>query len=334
MDHRAFVCLSLLLLGTPGAWSAETPNPPPPPAAPPAAPRIDLQQDDAKGQLRATIDGQEAFVFNYGPTVDLPHFYPLRSPTGQSMLVQHPDPYPHHRALWFADTVERAGLRTGNLYEAYYTGPGGREQPGPPFRDHVRHVQFTFGPKGERVAQLEEQLVWEIDQTIPVLDEYRQLRIAALGAGEYLLDITFRLTAAHGDLDFVSDQVHYAWPFVRMDQAFSVDRGGRLTNSAGGVNQQGTHDKPADWVDYSATVDGQTSGLTIFSHSDNPRPHLWLTRDYGTFGPRRVHAQSGQRFQLPQGQSLQQRVGILVHRGDVDEGQVARRFAAYCHGTP
>ena len=100
MNHRAFVCLSLLLLGTPGAWSAETPPSP-------AAPRIDLQQDDAKGQLRATIDGQEAFVFNYGPTVDLPHFYPLRSPTGQSMLVQHPDPYPHHRALWFADTVER-----------------------------------------------------------------------------------------------------------------------------------------------------------------------------------------------------------------------------------
>ena len=190
-----------------------------------------------------------------------------------------------------------------------------------------------IGPHAERTAQLEEQLVWEIDQTIPVLDEYRQLRIVAFSAGEYLLDITFRLTAAHGDVDFVSDQVHYAWPFVRMDPAFSVDRGGRLTNSAGGVNQQGTHDKPADWVDYSATVDGQTSGLTIFSHSDNPRPHLWLTRDYGTFGPRRVHAQSGQRFQLRQGQSLRQRVGILVHRGDVDEGQVARRFAAYCHGT-
>ncbi len=118
-----------------------------------------------------------------------------------------------------------------------------------------------------------------------------------------------------------------------MDTAFSVDRGGTLTNSSGGVSQQGTHDQPADWVDYSATVAGETSGLTIFSHTDNPRPHLWLTRDYGTFGPRRMRAQSGERFRLPQGQSLQQRVGILVHRGDVSTGQVAPRFQAYCAGT-
>ena len=163
-----------------------------------------------------------------------------------------------------------------------------------------------------------------------MLDERRELRIVALGSGEYLLDIRFHVTAAHGDVDFVSDHVHYAWPYVRMNEAFSVDRGGTLTNSAGGVNQQGTHDQPADWVDYSNTVEGQTSGLTLFSHTDNPRPHLWLTRDYGTFGPRRTGAQSGQRFRLPQGQSLQQRVGILVHRGDLTQGRVAERYRAYC----
>ncbi len=196
--HREMAILGLLLLWPLSGWGAEDRLPPPQSAgpAPPAEDRIHLQQDDLLGRLQVTIDGQEAFAFNYGSDVDLPHFYPLRGPTGQSLLVQHPEPYPHHRAFWFADTVQREGLRRGNFYEAYYTGPGGREHPGPPFRDHIRHVRFVNGPALERVAQLEEQLVWEIDQDVPVLDEHRQLRIVALGAGEYLLDITFRVTAA------------------------------------------------------------------------------------------------------------------------------------------
>ena len=310
--------LGLVLLGPLCGWAAES--------------RIQLQQDDAQGQLRVTIDGREAFVLNYGPDVDLPHLHPLRSPTGQSMLVQHPQPYPHHRALWFADTVQRQGLRTGNFYEAFYTGPGGRRDPGPPFRDHVRHIRFIPGKTSADQVEVEEQLVWEIDHDVPVLDEHRKMRIVALGNGEYLLDLLFRVTANHGDVDFVSDHVHYAWPYIRMNPAFSVDHGGTLTNSTGGVNQKGTHDQPADWVDYSNTVEGETSGLTIFSHTDNPRPHLWLTRDYGTFGPRRTKAQSGQRFRLQQGQFLEQRVGILVHRGDVSQGQVAERYRVYCAG--
>ncbi len=294
--------------------------------------RIAWDQDDQQGQLRVTIDGQEAFVFNYGPQVDLPHFHPLRSPDGQSMLVAHPQPYPHHRAFWFADTVQRSGQRVGDFYEAYYTGPGGRKDPGPPFRDHVRHVRFVPGAVKENQWQLEEQLIWEIDDDVPILNEQRKLRLVALGDGEYLLEIHFLVTAAYGDVDFVSDAVHYAWPYLRMAPSFSVDQGGRLTNSAGGVNQQGTHNQTADWVDYSNTVEGRTSGLTIFSHPTNGRPQVWLTRDYGTFGPRRMDAKSGRRFRLEKDQSMQQRVAILVHRGDVKQGRVVERYLAYCAG--
>ena len=154
-------------------------------AAQAAGEGIELRQDDAQGTLQVSIDGQEAFVFNYGSDVDLPHFYPLRSPFGQSMLVQHPQPYPHHRAFWFADTVQRKGLRVGDFYEAFYTGPGGRQDPGPPFRDHVRHIRFDKIVISDRQAELEEHLVWEIDNDVPVLQEHRTLRLLALGDGEY-----------------------------------------------------------------------------------------------------------------------------------------------------
>jgi hypothetical protein len=164
------------------------------------------------------------------------------------------------------------------------------------------------------------------------VEERRQMRLVALGNGEYCTDVTYTVTAAFGDVKFVSDWVHYAWPYLRMHPQFSVQQGGTITNSAGGVNQKETNGKPAVWVDYSNTVEGRTEGLAVFSHPDNAQPHKWLTRDYGTFGPRRVDERSGEPFVLEQGDSLTRRVGVLVHRGDVAEAKVAERYQAYAAG--
>jgi len=301
-------------------------------AEPPAESRIAMNQDDRTGQFQVTIDGKEAFVYCYGKELDLPHFFPVRSPAGQSMTVEHPGPYPHHRSFWFADKVALEGKRAMSVYSAWYTGSGGRANPKPPFADHVRHLEFIPGKVVGDRAEIAMKLVWEMDHNVPVLDELRKMRIVALGHGEYFLDITFTVTAAHGPVTFRSDAVHYAWPYIRMNSQFSVDGGGTITNSHGGVNQKQTNGQPAEWVDYSNTVAGQAGGLAIFSHPDNPRPHKWLTRDYGCFGPRRVAERSGKPFTLAQGESLSRRVGVLVHRGDVKSGRVAERFCQYADG--
>jgi hypothetical protein len=70
--------------------------------------------------------------------------------------------------------------------------------------------------------------------------------------------------------------------------------------------------KPGRWVDYSNTVNGVTEGLAVFSHTDNPPPHKWLTRNYGCFGPRRI--------------------GVLVHTGGVTTGTVAEPYHQYIQG--
>ncbi len=88
----------------------------------------------------------------------------------------------------------------------------------------------------------------------------------------------------------------------------------------------------ANWIDYSNTTGDKNAGLTMFSHDDNAKPHRWLTRDYGTFGPRRIDAKSGKQFTLAEGRSMTRRVGILVHTGDVESGQVAKRYAQYVGG--
>jgi len=289
--------------------------------------RIELKRDEKAGELRATIDGKEAFTFFHAADLDLPYLVP-RSPSGKAMTVVHPKPYPHHRSLWFADRVQLAGSGVADFYNALYSRVD-KKDPKSPFGNRVRLVKLGRPAVAGGTATVHAKLLWEMNQKAAVLDEDRRMRLTALGGGEYLLDLTFTVTAAYGDVAFVGDAVHYAWPYVRMTPAFSVQKGGTMTNSAGGVNQKGTNGRPARWVDYSNTVGGVTEGLAVLIHSTGKEARKWLTRDYGTFGPRRVDARSGRKFTLKKGQSLTQRVGILVHKGDVKAGKVAERYAAY-----
>jgi len=299
--------------------------------SPATSSHVALDRDDAAGRLRVLVDGNEALVYQYGADCDLVHYWPVRSPSGKSMTVRHPTPYPHHRSFWFADKVQLAGGRDVSFYGALYSCED-RKNPKPPFRDHVRHVEFLPVEEKPGETAVTSKLVWEMDGDKPVLDELRRMRVVALGDGEYFLDLTFTVTASHGDVTFTSDAVHYAWPYVRMDPTFSVEQGGTITNSEGGINQAGTHGKEARWIDYSNTVEGRTEGLAVFCHPDGDPSPKWLTRDYGCFGPRRPDAQSGKRFTLRKGESLEQRVGVLVHRGDVKQGRVADRYEHYVEG--
>ena len=299
-----------------------------------AKPAIEFKSDEAKGQLQILIGGQEALVYVFGTNVDLPHFYPVRSPSGKSMTVQQTEPYPHHRSFWFADTVQLEGQRQASFYNALYSGTGDKKNPKPPFRDHIRQVASTTttypdGGKGELALKL----IWEMDDgKTPVLDETRRIKITALGNGEYFLDQHYTLRASYGDVTFRSDAVHYAWPFIRLNDDFSAKGGGVLVNSEGQTGQTNTNMKVAQWVDFSRTGVPDAEGLAMFSHPSNEHPHAWLTRDYGCIGPRRVDAKSGKPFTLKKGETIQTRAGVLVHKGDMKSGRVAERYQAYTQG--
>ncbi len=290
---------------------------------------ISLERDDEKGYLCVFIDGEEKWVYQYHPSLDLPHYWPLRSPSGKNMLLQQGEPYPHHRAFWFADTVRFKGGREVSFYNALYSGQKtGENTYGAPFCDHIRHVTFTRLEVYESRAEIEKELVWEMDGDIPVLDECRQLMVYDLGRGEYFLDIQFELKASYGEVEFVSDDVHYAWPYLRMHPDFSGEKGGVITSDRGARGQESTNMEYARWTDYSNTVHGVTEGVAVFQWPDGQK-HRWLTREYGTFGPRRPDEKSGHTFTLKKGRSMTQRVGILVHMGDVKKGKVSERYQRY-----
>lgn len=89
--------------------------------------------------------------------------------------------------------------------------------------------------------------------------------------------------------------------------------------------------KPALWIDYSNTVEGLTEGVAVFQWPDG-KEHRYLTREYGTFGPRRPDDRSGRPFTLKKGESLVQCVGVLVHSGDAASGRVPERYKKFAKG--
>lgn len=287
----------------------------------------EIKHDEAASQLSVLVDGETAVIYQYGSQYALPHYWPLRSPSGKLLTVQHPEPYPHHRSVWIADRVQKTG---GPEVDFYHCWKNYRQQDSPAsgFRHFIEHRRFGKVELEGDIARVAAELRWVVDESDPVLDERRELRVVALGDREYRVDLRWELRASYGDVRFLSDAVHYAWPFVRMHSQFSVDSGAVMTNDRGGRNQKETDGKPALWIDYSATFDGISEGLSLFIPSDDG-PRKWLTRDYGTFGPRRVDSLNGVPFQLSQGESLVGEAALLVHRGDATTGQVAKRYEEY-----
>lgn len=309
------VVLALAMAGTPGDQ-----------------PRVELRRDDAAGRLQILIDGREALVYQYASTLDLPHYWPMNSPLGKSMLVHRTEPYPHHRSFWFADTVRLNGGRDVSLYNALYSDQKtGESTYEPPFRDRIRHLRFTRLEAKGSMAIIEAELVWEMDGGMPVLEEKHHLEVYALPYGEYFLDLNFKLTSAYGEVEFISDDVHYAWPFLRLEKEWSGENGGTIITDTGATGEEATNKKVARWIDYSNTVAGETAGVAVFQWPDGEE-HRWLTREYGCFGPRRPDERSGKPFTLKKGESITQRVGVLVHRGDSKEGRVEERYALYVGG--
>lgn len=239
-------------------------------------------------------------VYQYG-LVDMPHLYPVRSPSGKLLTIRKTEPYPHHRSVWFGDAVQLAGQPKSSFYAPLYSQVD-KNDPQSPYRDRIRQVKFLTTEVKDGQANLEMQLCWEAKLgEVPVIDEVRRIRVVALGRGEYFLDCRFTVTAAYGEVTFRSDQAHYAWPYVRMHPPFAVERM---------QIEKGPGDKARD-----KTVKEKGTG-TITNSEGQVRPD----------------AQSGKPFVLKKGDSLSQRVGLLIHSGDVKSGRVAERYEQYAAG--
>ncbi|MCA9261426.1 MAG: PmoA family protein, partial [Planctomycetales bacterium] len=205
------------------------------------------------------------------------------------------------------------------------------DDPSSGYKHYIRHQGFDRVASTGGRATAEARLHWIVNESTPVIIEQRSWTVVALEGRDYLIDLEWSLTPALDEATFVSDWVHYAWPYLRIHPQFSGEQGGTIASDAGAKGADATNGKPAKWIDYANSIEGAAEGVAVFIFPDEAQ-HNWLTREYGTFGPRRPDDQSGTHFTLAKGQKLNGRVGVYVHDGDVASGRVAEIYDAYVKG--
>jgi hypothetical protein len=294
-------------------------------------PKLMLMEDHPQeGYLSFHVSDVEVMRYQYGSKWALPHIWPLRSPSGKDLLVQKTEPFPHHRSLWIADKLQ---FEDGPVIDYYHEWKNliDADDPSKGHHRYIRHNKIDgiysssdsgdLGGKGLVKADIE--LSW-IAHGEPIMDQTTHYTVVDHENGEYALHMDWEFRAVYGDVHFKSDWVHYGWPFLRMGDAFKGDSGGTITVDDGRSGQEATNEKYASWLDYSNTVDGVTEGLAVYTPNDGLQ-RKWLTREYGTFGPRRQDHLSGKPFTLKKGESMSGSAIIFVHNGGVE---AATKFAS------
>ena len=116
-----------------------------------------------------------------------------------------------------------------------------------------------------------------------------------------------------------------------------ANNGGRIENSCGGIGEAETWGKPAHWCDYSGSLKGNPVGIAIFDHPKNLRhPTTWHARDYGLIAANpfglsyfEKKPKGAGNFTIKRSFSRSFRYRFVFHQGDVKDGKIKERFAAY-----
>jgi hypothetical protein len=184
---------------------------------------------------------------------------------------------------------------------------------------------------------------WRAADGTKVLDESRTIHVLALPAGR-LIVLEIDLTAkdypiTFGDTKEGSMGVRVS-DVIRLNGKGST---GVVTSSSGEAVKAPARDdlsvwgKPADWNDYSGTIDGKPAGIAVFDDPHNPVRAAWHTRAYGLMAANpfgragSFPAQKGKTelVKLAKGEHLKLRYGIYAHAGDATAGQVAEAFKQF-----
>jgi hypothetical protein len=279
------------------------------------------------------IDGQ-LFTEYLTHAARKPILWPIIGPTGKPMTRDYPmrtrpgelTDHCHQRSLWFT----HGAVNGVNFWAEPETLPNAKNL------GTIKHVKFVkvaggkpavivaqddwLGPDGKRVCADEQTLRFDTDGDARWID----------------FDVTIRAT--DGPVTFDDDKEGSFG--VRVAHSICVDakQGGKIVNSRGQVNGD-AWGQAAPWVDYHGPVDGQTVGVAIFNHPTSFRfPTYWHVRTYGLFaanpfGLREFTGgkQTGGAHTIPSGKTMTLRYRVFLHRGDQEEGEVAKAYAAYAN---
>ena len=288
------------------------------------------QQED---RLRIEIDGQ-LFTEYFFKDVPRPYCYPVIGPGNAPMTRDWPmetvpneeHDNPHHRSLWFAH-----GSINGHDFWSEEKDFG-----------RTIHAGFTEIKSGRKSGVIRSKNNWVTKEGSVVCTDDRMLRIyKPANPSERIFDFEITLHASQGQLTL--GDTKEGTMAMRLAETMRLKGPvgqGHIVNSEG-VRDNQTWGKRADWCDYYGPVNGQTVGVAIFDHPQNPRhPTWWHVRDYGLFAANpfgqhdfeKLRDKTAGDLVVPAGGNLTFRYRFYLHEGDEKQARVAERYQEYVTG--
>ncbi len=287
----------------------------------------------AGDHIAITIDHQPFSNFFYGPSHTKPFLAPLRTASGLIVTRRWPQEnvegesrdHPHHRGLWI-------GFGDINGINFWETEPESQASgDNPKTKGTLALASIGDMKSGKNSGSISMSFNWQSPDKDTLLQEQRVITITA-GKETRTIDIDSTFTAKK-DLKFGDTKEGFF--AIRLADSMAGKNGGLMTNSDGLQTEKNVWGKPADWVDYDGTVDGQKVGVVIFDNPANPNhPTRWHSRDYGLFAANPFMGKDFDKkltggYSIKAGQQIRFRYRIIVHPGDFPKKKIAELYASY-----
>lgn len=264
--------------------------------------------------------GRLALAYNKGDPhwgdfhLSRPNFFPVHTPSGRPVTTQGAYRFNHHKSVF---------LGHGNVNGVNFFHDND------PTRPHLGDVVFEQGEAETTPLSivLDTRNGW-IAKTGERLLTERRLIVWTPGETVHVLDVTSTLRSHVGDVLFAKDA--HAYLGVRVADTIDVEDGGRVVNANRQVNEEGTMNQFADWVDYSGEVAGALCGVTLMHHPANP-PSPYFVRNYGTMLSNFTLREP---YLLREGERLTQRFRLLIHDGGAEEVDIAAYHREFAESPP
>lgn len=275
---------------------------------------------DSGNTVSVAINDESFTAFLYGAEHFRPHFYPVRGPKGKEVTETEASDHKHHRSLYIA-------YGEVNGVDCWAEGPNS---------GRVRLERLTEATSGPVYGQIGTENVWLSKEGKRLMTDAVTWRIYNLPAWRRVIEATITFKATEGDVHF-GDTKEGGIMSVRVAPTIKVQNTGRIENSFGGVNEDETWGKRANWCDYSGYVEGVHLGIAILDAITNPRhPCHWHVRNYGlmttnifgrgTFKTGHQLLDGDGQYLLKAGDSLTFRYQVVVHAGDASDADLSGAY--------
>ncbi|MDA7979243.1 MAG: PmoA family protein [Pirellulales bacterium] len=267
----------------------------------------------AEDTLDIKIDGELFTTYRFSDSLPKPYFWPVRSVGGAVVTrpIKDPEDHPHHKGVWIA-VDEVNGIK--------FWGEQGRI---------VNRELEILRPAGV-TASFRATNQWEDRNGKAVLIETTTFTCST----SRLLSLDISLAPAGAEVTF--EDTKEGLVGIRLPNGMREADAGRVFNADGLKTAARCWGQPSTWVNYAGPVNGETHGVALFDHPDNPHPGRYHVRDYGLFSvnpfgdraysngkkdPSHVHLTSGESYRL--------RYALFVHAGAGEPAEINSVFGSW-----